>query len=405
MNWYRWLIGYLEIALYGEYPERVINMAMSRGIQMWDIRQHEQGFFMIKIRLGGLKALRHLVRRCGCRLKITRRKGLPVIVMRAQKRKVLVLGLFFFLATLYILSSFVWFINVAGNEEISQEKILEQVEKYGLKIGVPKAGIDQDIIQKKLLLDIPELSWCSVQIEGTKVKIEIAEKTGLLASEERETADIIARAEGKIAELLVLKGTSLVHEGEQVQKGQTLISGLIYPQIQINQDGTVTPSGIPQRVRARGLIRAHVVHTQIGMCFLKEEKDLDTGNETTVVLLRFRGREVIIKGPKTIPYERYRKVTQTKTLVGGRNPEWIVELVTTVYIEQQHFTNEWGLEGAYQEAVKRAKNKVLENLPDDYRIIAERHQPVSPEKKDVVYAKYVLETIEDIGIYPGKRSN
>ena len=107
MNWQLRMKGYLVIRLCGPYPERVINMAMSRGIGIWDIIQEKEGCLLFKIRLGGFKALRFLVRRTGCRMRIVRKRGLPFIIRRAGKRKVLVLGAVFFCLVLYVFNTFV----------------------------------------------------------------------------------------------------------------------------------------------------------------------------------------------------------------------------------------------------------------------------------------------------------
>ena len=365
MNWYAYITGYLEVYLYGENPERVINMAMSRGIYLWDIRQIGPGEFVLKIRLGGYKALRHVVRRSPCRAKIIRKAGVPFFIMRALKRKVWTAGLLFFCITLYILSSFVWFIEISGNNRVKTGEILESVEKQGLKVGVPKSALSCDALQNKLLDDIPQLSWAGIHIRGTKVVIEVAEKTLRPSGDELKPGDMWARINGKVEQMLVLKGTARVKEGDYVQRGQILISGLVYPQLQINPDGSVTPVGEPERLRARGLVRARVERSRTAGCFIKEETDRDTGNQSTVVLIRYKEWKVILSGPRTVPYERYRTVSEVKKAGWGRIPGATVELVTIVYYEQAHEVREWGIEGAYREARKRAKEEIKPSrLPD-----------------------------------------
>ncbi|MBZ4653762.1 MAG: putative rane protein [Peptococcaceae bacterium] len=399
MKWYGMLTGYVEVNLWGENPERVINMAMSRGIYLWDIRQVDKGYFRLKVRLGGYKALRHIVRRSSCRIKIREKKGFPFWLFRAQKRKILVSGVLFFCLTLYLLSSFVWFIEIRGNERVPGDLILTKVEERGLKKGVPIKSFNKETVKEKLLIEIPELAWVGITIQGTKVIIEVVEKTVVPYTDESKPADLVAGMDGQVEELLVLKGTPLIKEGDMVTKGQVLIQGLVYPQIQVNQDGSITPSGNPERVRARGVVRSKVTRKLIGQCAVKEEGDLDTGAETTIVILRFMGREVIVSGPKTVPYERYRKIRLVKTLFPGRNILPPVELITDTYFQQEHYEKNWGVEGAYQEAVKRARAELLKALPQDHRIIKEGHEPVPAEKKGLIKALYFLETIEDIGVY------
>ena len=96
MKWTSGISGYVEISLWGTNPERVINMALSRGISIWDIRLAEDKHYQLKVSLGGYKALRLLVRSSSCKVKIIKKKGMPFFLMRAKRRKVLVLGTFFF---------------------------------------------------------------------------------------------------------------------------------------------------------------------------------------------------------------------------------------------------------------------------------------------------------------------
>ena len=382
MNWQLRMKGYLVIRLCGPNPERVINMAMSRGIGIWDIIQEKEGCLLFKIRLGGFKALRFLVRRTGCRMRIVRKRGLPFIIRRAGKRKVLVLGAVFFCLVLYVFNTFVWFVDVQGNFLIPSEVILQKVGENGLKVGARKGTLQKDLIVKQLLLEIPELSWATLHEQGTRITIEVAEKTPIPLNENSIPADLVARIAGRIEELLVLKGTPLVKEGDIVAPGQPLIAGYFYPHIQVNDDGSITPSGMPKRVRAQGLIRARVMHKTEARCLLKEEIVQDTGQETTAVILRWRDGEIILKGDSAPPFERYRQISRIRTVFEGRKLWGPVEVITITFREQTSQVIERGLEGAYQEAIMRARKEVEKELPADCRIISEKAEPLTPPKKE-----------------------
>lgn len=399
MNWYYSLTGFLVIKLWGRNPEKVINMAMNRGIHVWDITQLEEGVFLLKIRISAYKALRFLARRSSCRLKIAEKHGIPFLLAHAGKRKVLVSGIVFFLIMLYVLGSFVWSIDIIGNKQISSEEILKIAEANGLKVGRPISGFNRDIIKEELISQLPKLAWVSIQVQGTRVIVEVSERTLIPKNDENKPGDLVARENGQIKELLILQGTAMVKEKDKVQKGQTLIAGLVYPQIQINPDGSITPGGIPEMIRARGLVRAEVTRESIGECHLIEDIYRDTGAESTLLSLRFKGRDVILKGPKTLPYQYYRQFMETNTLFEGRNQREIVELISIIYFEQKYQQVQWGIEGAYQEAARRAKEQIMRQLPDDNRIIAENYEPVTSGDSGLIKVRCILETLEDIGGY------
>lgn len=400
MQWYKVLTGYLDIALWGDDPERVINMAMARGIRLWDIRQDDTGSYRLKIRLGAYRAIRQLARRCRCRIKTVKKYGVPFYLMWARKRRILVAGTLFFFIMLYILASFVWFIEVKGNNNVDTQEIMRSLKSQGLKVGIPKSSFVREEVEDRLLLDIPELAWAGIEIRGSRVIVEVAEKTLPPTGEEIKPADIIAAREGIIEELLVLRGTALVKEGDRVLVGQSLVAGMIYPEIQINQDGSITPVGEAQRVRALALVRARVQHAQIGECLLKESIERDTGKETTAIILKYRGWDMTLRGPRETPYEHYRTVSRVQTIMPGRIPGGPVELITVNYLEQVRDVYERSLEEAYSEAVSRAKKETLKTLPPDCRIIKEEHELIPTNRLDLVRIKYSLETIEDIGTHP-----
>lgn len=401
MKWTSGLTGYVEISLCGINPEKVLNMALSRGITIWDIRTREKNHYVLKVSLGGYKALRILIRRSSCKVKILRKKGVPFFLMRAKRRKILVCGTLFFCLALYILGSFVWFVEVTGNEKVLSETIILKAQELGLKRGVPIAGFNKNEIEDKLLVEIPELSWVGLHIQGTKIIIEVAEKT-LLSPEDKHTpADLIAGIDGTVEELLIFTGTAQVKEGDVVKKGQILISRLIYPRLLISEDGSMIPDGDPEEVKARGIIRARVLRSQIAQCPLLEKICRDTGEERNVVILKFRGREVYLRGTNEIPFTDYRMIRQVKPLITlkGRNSPIPVELITITYLEQITETHNWGIEGAYQEAARRAKAELRASLPADCRIITEKFEPVLMKDERFVAVKFELETIENIGVY------
>lgn len=399
MNWYSNLTGYLEITINGENTPRVINMAMSRGIRLWDIYQLDNARYILKIRLGGFRAMRHLVRRSGCRMRIRRKVGFPFWLSRAGKRKVLVLGAIFFFVVMYFLSSFVWFVEVTGNKKVGTEQILSKAAEYGLKVGASRGSVDKETVRNKLMLEIRELAWVGIIVDGTKVTIEVAEKTLVDPGEESIPADLIAGEDGVVEELLVLTGIAQVQEKDHVKKGQVLIKGLAYPRLLVNPDGTIMPDGEPSKIRARGLARGRVVRSATGQCPVREETDRDTGAETHAVILKYKDREVVLKGPPEVPYQSFRQISRVRTLFTGRNGADLVELITITYLEQRHFVQEWGLEGAYREALRRVKEKVNRGLPADCRIVDESDEPLISRDENLVQVRYTMETVEDIGTY------
>ena len=69
----------------GSSLEKFINMATARGIHLWDIKRIGKDNMVVKTRLLGVKALRHIAREINNGFRIQCRRGLPFVVQRVKK--------------------------------------------------------------------------------------------------------------------------------------------------------------------------------------------------------------------------------------------------------------------------------------------------------------------------------
>jgi len=398
LRWYSYLVGYLIVIIEGQFPEKVINMALARGIFLWDITQVAEKKILLKVRLHAFRPLAKIARKSKCRIKIHQRQGLPFQISQFKKRKILAIGAIFFLLSLYILSSFVWVIEVKGTEDLTVNEIKEIAAKLGLKPGVAINKLDFDKLEEDLQNAHTKLAWVGISIQGTKVTIEISEKVLIPKTEEHKKAHLVAREAGVIEEMLVLVGTPQVKEGDKIEKGQILISGIVYPELHLNDDGTYTPGGNPELVRARGIVRAKVEHSIKAECPVKEIKTIYTGKKVEQVLFKFGKKKLVLKGPKNSPFQYYQKETISKTCPDWRNIKVPVELIKSTFIEQKRQINNYGYEGAYQEAIKRGERALQRILPQDAKVLNKVSRLKPSETKGVIEVELVWRTLEDVAV-------
>ena len=74
------------------------------------------------------------------------------------------------------LSSFVWFIEVIGSEDIPADHILDVAVTNGLYSGLPKTAVNTAALEAALLSNFPDLAWANVRVEGTCAIIEVVER-------------------------------------------------------------------------------------------------------------------------------------------------------------------------------------------------------------------------------------
>lgn len=405
------LLGYVNILVRGEALEKFVNMAASRGIYLWDITRVEEDKILVKVRLSAVRPLRHIARKTRCRFFIRNREGLPFLMARLQRRKTLAVGAIIFLATLYILSSFVWFIDVKGNRALGTREILQAAEKAGLARGIPKWRFAASEVEKAIREQLPAVSWTGVYIKGTRVIIEIAEKT---VPDNQRThqgpVHIVARKAGLIEEVLVLTGHPAVKDGDTVVEGQVLISGEIPPpeeELQLPQietppgeEAEQQPEAVPgpTYVHANGIVRARIWYEDYGEAPVVEKGQRQTGNTVTRLCMKIGAKEIILTGPKEIPFIHYKTETNVKRPPQWRNIKLPVELITVKYLELENYREERGRDGARRLAEKRALASVEKKLPREARVLQRRIEEVNVGKPEqLVRVKVFLETLEEIG--------
>jgi len=397
------ITGYVSLVVEGKNLEKLINMAVSRGLYLWDVKWIDPGKARVKLRLNGIWALRHIGRRTGCRFKIVGRGGVPFRIAGMKKRKVLLAGAVLSALVIYLLSSFIWFVEVKGNNIIPRERLLKTAEEAGLSMGTLKSGLDKDGVEKYLRNEMPEVSWVGITVTGTKAVIEIAEKV-IVPPADNSPANVVARKDGLIQEILVLRGKPAVSEGNMVKKGDILITGVIIPEPEPETENDSEPDNeedqppVPvELVRARGIVRAKVWYEGYGECLLVNAGTRRTGKKVQVLSIRALNKDFLIKGPRLIPFQSYITDTDVKRIPAWRNLSIPVELITMNYYEVESYRDIIGITQAKKTARERALANAKAKLPSDARILKEISEEIPARGSNVVRVKQVLETIEDIG--------
>jgi sporulation protein YqfD len=122
----------------------------------------------------------------------------------------------------------VWNINVIGNESISTQELVSQLEDLGLKKGKFKKSIDTFYINYKMMIQRDDLAFITIKFDGVNANIEIKEKKMKPQIEAKnDPTNIIADKSGIISEINVLTGVKKVNIGDTVQKGDLLVEGIM----------------------------------------------------------------------------------------------------------------------------------------------------------------------------------
>lgn len=227
MRWFlRYLEGFVKLNISGEYAEILINKATKNGIILWDLYYFENsisGYISIK----DFKYLYLIRKKARAKVKIIKKIGLSFIIYRYRKRVGFLTGAALFFVLLQFLSLFVWNVQVVGNTTVKSQEILDDCRKTGIYEGVKKSKINPKNTADRILLLNGKLAWCSVNIEGCVVTVNVTETKNINDENEKVPSNLIAKEDGIIKKIDVKSGNTAVKVGDAVAKGDVLVSGIV----------------------------------------------------------------------------------------------------------------------------------------------------------------------------------
>jgi len=225
---YNFLFGYLVLGATGVFTERFINLCTSRRIAVFGIKNTAENMLIMRVGLGQAEELREIASSSGVKLEVLGEKGLPMILKKLTGRKSFLIGFVLFAALVWYLATHIWMIEIPQTNLVNREKIRQDLISEGIKLGGLTIGIDQTGLQRKLMAKNQNLSWIWVDVQGTKVVVDLREK---VPKPEviplTQPCNIVAKTDGVITALIVKEGTVQVEIGDEVTEGQVLVDSYI----------------------------------------------------------------------------------------------------------------------------------------------------------------------------------
>lgn len=224
------VIGVVTVQIEGFFTERFINLCKINNIKIWDVRNIVKGIIRFKINIYDFKKLKKISKRTKCKISIKGKKGLYFTYFKYRKRKLVFILLFLIVLFSILFSTFIWDIDVIGNEYLSKEQIKSSLRNSGVYIGKCKIGLDKKEIINELRSEELDLSWVGMDIEGTKVIVKVVEKTRPNENniQKNSVGDIVATKSGVITKIVAESGTSKYKQYDYVNEGDILIEGTVY---------------------------------------------------------------------------------------------------------------------------------------------------------------------------------
>ena len=378
-----YVFGYVSIAIEGFFVERFINICISKGIFLSKMRREKSTILHANISIKDFKKIREIAKKTKCKIKIESKRGIPFLAKKYKKRKIFGLFLIIIIISIFLVSRFIWNIEVIGDSTISKEEILDNLKELGLDIGKLKSRVDTKEIIREIRLKRDDISWIGIDIKGTNAIVEVvdtAKKPEIVNKD--EFCNIISDEDGMIMKISVQNGTAAVKEGDIVKKGSVLVNGFL--------EGKYT--GI-RYVHATADIEAKVWYSEKAKVSIIQEENLRTGKEEKKYGIKINNFKINFY--KTLSkFKNYDTIEEEKKLTLFSNYYLPIKIVKSTNYETEKQEVIYDVEELKEKVVKQLEEKI-EGRIEKEKIL--NKQINSKEEENFIEVEVIYEVRQNIG--------
>ena len=290
------------------YPERFINICARSGILFSELVHTEESVILVTVSLADYKRLKKLAGR-SFSIRAVRKSGAPFLFYGIRKRYALILGMIVCFFVVWVMSMFIWQIEVTGNEAVSSARILAELDELGVGIGTCSFTIPQDYISNEMLIRIPELCWIAVNVKGSRAEVKVRETVSPPEMINGSVPTLVyALKGGLITEVTVYDGLTSCAVGQTVDAGDVLATGIIDNKL-----------GSHRIVRAMAKVMARTWYDIDAVTPADRSEKAYTGAKRTKTTIIIADKRINLYIDSGISWQHYDKITKkrTVTLFGG----------------------------------------------------------------------------------------
>ena len=298
-----YLRGQVLVRVESAFRERVLNLCAARDLAFWDLQWESETAFTCRLSRADFRELRRAAGKLECSVTPLRRSGAPYTLRRLLSRPALAAGAVAVGLWLVLGSFFIWEFTIEGNETLPDEVILRALEEQGVGIGSFGLSLDGEDLRNRILLELPELVWLTVNVSGCRASVQVRERVPVPETVDRKAlSNLVARRAGLVLEIHAFSGVKCVVEGMSVEEGQILISGVE----DTENFGARTTAGL-------GEVKGRTWHTLTAKLPLTVQKKVYAGEKTGYSLI-FGKKRVKFFGNSSIEGRNYDKITKRMKL-------------------------------------------------------------------------------------------
>ena len=298
------IFGTVRLNIASSFPERILNIAFSLGIFIQDIEKNQDGSLSFTVSRKGAKRLIEEAKAQDLELTVTAQKGMPGFFSRNHSRKLLFISPCLILIFLFVSTQFIWTVNIIDADPATEERLINSLARLGVYRGAPKFTIKPSVVKNRLLVEDDSLLWIWVDIKGASAIVRYANRTPVPeVFSENESCNIYSLKNGTITSLVATTGMARVKVGENVQKGQLLIEGVMPKNAEENK-----------YIHATGTVFANVWEEKTVSIPKKNEIRTPSGKKTEHLSIKFANFTLKLFINSSILYPNYDIIVSRRIL-------------------------------------------------------------------------------------------
>ena len=320
----RWTKGSVTVRVRGSSIERFLNASARAGVRLHAVRRTDPAELTCALSVADFRRLRPYMRRTGCRIHLTGRRGAPFVAARFWKRRVLVAGAGLLAGLWLVLGNFLWVIDLRIDPGLPREAVVARLHELGVYTGAPIWAIDETWARNMLINSFEEVGFATVARRGNAARVEVrARATDPEMRDEKAHTGVAAARAGVVTGLEVTGGEAVVKIGDAVEKGDLLISALVHPR---------TETAAPYLSHGMGRVTARTWYDFAAAAPASQPQKRYTGKTRTQYALVFGNRRINLYFGSGITGNTCDKIVEKRGLTLSPSVALPIALVRQTYV-------------------------------------------------------------------------
>ena len=218
--------SFARIRVDGLNLDKLFKIFKKNNIAVFNVKRtsYKQIFFNVKS--SQVKNLLISLNKPCYNVTVEKHYGISKVFSLLKKRIGVSVGVLVFTIIVIVLSSFVWSIEVYGNEDISDAEVMSALTSAGVTVGKTFDNKQIEYAENYLQQNLNKVSMVSVIKKGSSIIVNIKEvRSPEVMNMVGTSSDLVSDFEGLVTAVNLVQGTPLVQVGDTVQMGDTLIAG------------------------------------------------------------------------------------------------------------------------------------------------------------------------------------